>query len=861
MNQNLPIPFFVLSSLAAGQSPFLDAVEVTISAESPTAVTAADFTGDGLNDVVAGSDKLILLPSLGALGLGAPTILSTETLAIQSMTSGDIDGDGDQDIVVLDAGSGSPELAWYENPGSGATFIRRLLVANAPSSPEIQLADLDRDGDLDFVLYVPATNSIVWFERVPGGASSVAQTVAPYVPSNWRFEDANQDGLVDVIFESRIFASISDVRVGLGVSPGSFAPPQPLFGGLNFLGSARLKDYDGDGDLDGVVTQGTEILFIEATSPLVFGAPTPLQFSGGEGSPLLEFIEDFNGDGLIDIVFRDVIPPFQFERRWIAGLPGGVFSDVRETSPPGVGTEDFQLLSDLTGDGLLDGIARAATGVSVWPNDPGPGTQLFAEKTVTLTSANQSFFDSALVDVDADGDLDIVGLFSDSSALSVFVNDGAGAFSAGDQIDFSGAFGVSVQAHDFDQDGDGDLLLLVAVTGSSDRLVILRNDAGNDFQELQVISAPGTLIIDPQVGDIDGDGDLDISVSAIGSGAPIRLFRNDGPSLSFTQILVNMRIGATLGDVDDDGLPDLVGLNGPLDAVIWRRNLGSWAFGPETTLLDAFEQSYVSLADIDSDGATDILLIQGGLVFAATAVTAGSQYSLLTSLGIDISDPIQRLEPLDLNGDGMNDLVGAPDSSFARAWINPGAGGVAIAAPVFSGISVSGAPSFGDLNGDGDLDAVGVAGTRVWLTENDTSRPIGTNVCGPANPNSSGASARMAAEGSLDLADRDVTLIASDMPVNVTGLFLASRSVGAPQPIVGSNGALCLTGAIGRLNRPMEIQNSGAGGAMHLALDVGSVPQGNGRVPLLPGETWHFQAWFRDEVLSSNLTDAISVTF
>ncbi len=65
----------------------------------------------------------------------------------------------------------------------------------------------------------------------------------------------------------------------------------------------------------------------------------------------------------------------------------------------------------------------------------------------------------------------------------------------------------------------------------------------------------------------------------------------------------------------------------------------------------------------------------------------------------------------------------------------------------------------------------------------------------------------MAADGSLDLANLDVTLIMEAMPLGPMVRFLASRTVGTPQPFVGSQGSLCLSGNAGRFNLVVEIRN------------------------------------------------------
>ena len=80
----------------------------------------------------------------------------------------------------------------------------------------------------------------------------------------------------------------------------------------------------------------------------------------------------------------------------------------------------------------------------------------------------------------------------------------------------------------------------------------------------------------------------------------------------------------------------------------------------------------------------------------------------------------------------------------------------------------------------------------------------------------------------------------------------------------GSEGILCLGGAIGRYVGPGQIVNSGATGEVSLALDLTQTPQPTGFVSVQPGETWNFQAWYRDAVggtATSNFTDGLEVQF
>ena len=138
--------------------------------------------------------------------------------------------------------------------------------------------------------------------------------------------------------------------------------------------------------------------------------------------------------------------------------------------------------------------------------------------------------------------------------------------------------------------------------------------------------------------------------------------------------------------------------------------------------------------------------------------------------------------------------------------------------------------------------------------------PIGSSYCGPANLNSSGQPALLTAFGSDAVAANSVRLDASQLATGQFGMFLNSMSQGFVIP-PGSQGNLCLSGAIGRYKQ--DIMNSGAGGEFSLQLDLANTPTPGGPVAIQSGETWYFQAWYRDNNpgATSNFTDGVSITF
>ena len=156
---------------------------------------------------------------------------------------------------------------------------------------------------------------------------------------------------------------------------------------------------------------------------------------------------------------------------------------------------------------------------------------------------------------------------------------------------------------------------------------------------------------------------------------------------------------------------------------------------------------------------------------------------------------------------------------------------------------------------------------RNFIISNDTSLgggplPIGTNYC-MAAANSTGQIGSISAVGSDVAAANNVTLTASNLPTQQFGIFITSMSQAFIPGAGGtSNGNICLGGMIGRYSLPNQIASSGSAGEFSLALDLDQTPQGAMFVSVGSGETWNFQAWYRDPVgVGSNFTDGVEIAF
>jgi hypothetical protein len=157
---------------------------------------------------------------------------------------------------------------------------------------------------------------------------------------------------------------------------------------------------------------------------------------------------------------------------------------------------------------------------------------------------------------------------------------------------------------------------------------------------------------------------------------------------------------------------------------------------------------------------------------------------------------------------------------------------------------------------------VGPAMRPLFLTIPVTEgEDIGKNYCGPANLNSTGQPAEIAAFGSTLASKNYVALTASRLPRNVFAYFLNSETQGFTALPPGSSGNLCLGGGIGR--HVKQVGNSGAAGEFVIDVDLSALPRPGGTHSVVAGETWNFQCWFRDDQggPTSNFTDGIEIVF
>ncbi len=158
---------------------------------------------------------------------------------------------------------------------------------------------------------------------------------------------------------------------------------------------------------------------------------------------------------------------------------------------------------------------------------------------------------------------------------------------------------------------------------------------------------------------------------------------------------------------------------------------------------------------------------------------------------------------------------------------------------------------------ESNSDGVDLIANALIYTSGDT---IATTYC-TAESNSTGSPGRLLVQGTDLVAANDLTLVAAGLPRYSFGVFMCSQMQGLVQNLGGGQGTLCLQGAVGAF-RTQVVQSNGSG-RCSIQADLAALPTPNGSVAAIVGETWNFQAWYRDmnPHPTSNLTDAASVTF
>ena len=213
---------------------------------SPSRFRAGDLDSDGhLDLVVRLSSNLITI----LRGLGNATFVIHQTLSTrhQDVQLADLDHDGDLDLVVVEIFAGLGALKVLIGRGD-ATFSETLRIPLSVPAFDVAVGDLDQDGDVDAILPRQFDTGVVWMRGDGQGGFGPELPLLPDVSPSGRVDlfDLNRDGLLDLFV--RLFGT-DNFHVHLGLGEGQLAPPLRMRMG-NTIRGVSIGDVNRDGQLD-----------------------------------------------------------------------------------------------------------------------------------------------------------------------------------------------------------------------------------------------------------------------------------------------------------------------------------------------------------------------------------------------------------------------------------------------------------------------------------------------------------------------------------------------------------------------------------------------------------------------------------
>ena len=594
---------------------FSDLHPVSLGAGVKNTLAHADINGDGLTDLVVGAEYAVYwIPNAGGgTQFYAPRIITEAKFGIAAV--GDMDLDGDPDVVCVRDYAPNDDLLWYRNDGQGNFELAATWGDPVASIRHIELADMDGDGFPDVVVN---NSEISWFKNMGGSGTWSAPK------------------LIKKTFST------------------AYTWMKPL-------------DLDSDGDMDMVYNASNRAKWLENTNGLGTAWSAEKELDGSNRTTAAD-VADIDGDGLKDLVLTLFGPgPVWFKRK-----PGGfdAYQYILLGAIKMAGADQSLCTGDPDQDGDTD-LMGSSPGQLTFYRNTGGGN--FTYKIVdTLSQASGLYWG----DINGDGKDDLTVAYRNPAKVLWYTNAGNAVFGApqctGAEYNGTGAIAVG----DLDQDGDSDLVAANTLGGSLNaniKQLAWYENQGGQFIRQHILSFDTIDFSRAQVADLDGDQDPDILA---GSSSPTRLswFENDGKGRfvihtllsGFGKSINNPEI--RISDIDADGDPDVSIMFSASSAKIWWfKNIGGKdVFGPAKLAGSGDYAKNYTFQDLNADQIPDLVInaqnnFGPDFLWVQYADSAG-YFPTFFATNLGPLGEAAALESADMDGDGKNDLVAMGES-------------------------------------------------------------------------------------------------------------------------------------------------------------------------------------------------------
>lgn len=571
-------------------------------------VLLLDFDRDGdLDLVICSTNAALTQGALLYVNQGSRSFAQAGSNQFPQLATGtckpfavDLDGDQRPDLLLVSR-TGRTRLLWNNPTGFAEATVAQFPVITA-SLRGCAAADFDNDGDLDLAFGGDQGPGLL-LRQIAVRQFLVEPTIQlPGRTVHVEAGDYDGDGLLDLAFITKEQVQIRKNRMGTAFDPWNSQ------GSCDYTEFVVPCDLNGDGQRD-LLRIGLPLL---TTSPPPPRTAASLGIRQGVyehhpgGRLALTTQANFrgparNGSGTRNLMAFGIREqhPVHFQQLQFATFePNGVARHdfISRVNTPAVSLHGDGRFADLDGDGYDDFLMPFS--LSFLRNRQG----VMDPDATPLPPVAGYWIDATGVDVDGDGIADLVALVRNGNLaeIRVFASRAQGwVEETGQLLNAPSILGSSGWLCRGDFDGDGRIDLWVLTNQAQ---MILRNHGGM----LQFV--PGALPVavtgegSAHVGDIDGDGDLDLITGRA-------LMLNDG-SGRFTNSshrlppLDSSRFIRDVVDLDDDGDLDLLGNFG----VIWNNGFGQFTLATSAIPTLNTNGMLTTWVDVDRDNDLDLIV-------------------------------------------------------------------------------------------------------------------------------------------------------------------------------------------------------------------------------------------------------------
>ncbi len=667
----------------------------------------------------------------------------------------DFDGDGKPDLASASYNDNTVTLLRNtSNPGT-VSFAAKQDFATGVNPYALAVADIDGDNKLDIAvpnygMFSGTTVSILLNNSTPGNlsfASKADTDVAQIGLIDIDAADLDGDGKVDLV----VTTTASNFLLRNKSTPGVISFDDKI-NYLDFSEYVSLTDIDGDGKPDMTKVKGSTVLVrrnqltepqITLVSPLIAGTGEVVTITGN------------NFNNVTSVSFGGV-PAASFtitSATSIAATVGsGATGNVTVNAPQGTSSKAGFIFYN--GPSLLSFLP--ASGV------PGTTVTLTGKKFSTTPSENIVRFGNTLAQVTeatatqlkvivpsgathAPISITTGGLTTVSSLMFTVSFAGGGTLS---NTSYTSQAEVTTEANQdnmeaADIDGDGKMDLITVGTGSN-TLSVFRNTstAGTTSFAPKLNFSTGSTPVAAAVGDLDGDGKLDVAVTNSASNS-VSVFLNTSTTgtISFAaKVDVSTSTnpqGIVIGDLDADGRLDIATANftGSNIASLLRNTTsgpGVVSFAGKVDVTAGSFPSAVAIADLNNDRLPELLVANaaGNSVSVFLNASQSGTLSLINKADFPTGNFPTSITVGDVNPDGKLDVIVANSSSASVSVLRNQTifvGTLVLAAKVdFSTNSNPNHVALGDVSGDGRPDIV-VANAQTFDNKVSVLRNTGAS--------------------------------------------------------------------------------------------------------------------------------------